>query len=278
MSASTRNTQAIRGLIGVVHLVAMPGDPRHRGGTFDDVFDAAMRDVRSLVDGGIDGIIVENLGSAPFPKGDASARTLPHHAAMIGRVARASRALFEGALGVNCLRNDGITALGIAAATGADFVRVNVHIGAYVTDQGLIEGEAFETLRYRQSLGTDTAILADVLVKHAQPLVPISIQQAVDDTLKRGMASGVIVSGRATGAPAAPDEVRAVRVAAGSAPVFLGSGFSIDSVDDLAQHLDGAIVGTWLKHDGLLGNPIDPKRVRELASACTGRFFRSGDQ
>ena len=37
---------------------------------------------------------------------------------------------------------DGIAALGVAAAVSAQWVRVNVLTGAYVTDQGLIAGEA----------------------------------------------------------------------------------------------------------------------------------------
>ncbi len=189
-----------RGLVGVVHLPAMPGDPAAaRGLAWSSVYDHARRDADALAEGGIRAVVVENFGSRPFVKGDASDRLPPHQVAAIALVARELRARFDR-VGVNCLRNDAIAALGVAAATEADFVRVNVHVGAYVTDQGLIEGEAARSLRYRASLERDTAILADVLVKHATPLAPSPPRTLVGDTLERGMAEAVVVTGSATGA------------------------------------------------------------------------------
>ena len=159
----------IRGLIGVIHLPPMPGDPKACADTsFNQVVDFAMRDVDALVAGGVHGIIVENFGSAPFQRGDATSRLPPHQVALMARVVGACVANSGVPIGVNCLRNDAQSALGIAAATGAEFIRVNVHSGAYLTDQGIIEGEAWRTLRYRKELGVEhVAILADVLVKHA---------------------------------------------------------------------------------------------------------------
>ena len=143
--------QAPRGVLGVVHLPAMPGDP-HANGDFDAMVAHAIADAEALRDGGIDGIVVENFGSVPFAKGDASSPLPPHQVAAMARAVVAIRERFDGPVGVNCLRNDADAALGIAAATGAHFIRVNVHVGAYVTDQGLIEGRAHATLRSRAAL------------------------------------------------------------------------------------------------------------------------------
>ena len=183
---------APRGLIGVIHLPAMPGDPG--GGSFDAAREHARRDALALLDGGIDAVIVENFGSRPFPKGTAADPLPPHQVAAIATVAAELRRRVR-VLGINCLRNDVIAALGIAAATGADFVRVNVHVGAYVTDQGIIEGRAFETLRYRRELGAEAiAILADVRVKHASPLAPVPVATEVEDCLRRAFADAVVVT------------------------------------------------------------------------------------
>src|SRR5262245_26788377 len=140
-----------RGLIGVVHLPPMPGDPRGSGG-FASVLDAAKRDAEELARGGADAIVVENFGSAPFPKGTIDQPTPPHAIAALARAVDACRRAFGLPVGVNVLRNDVRSAIGIAAACDGAFVRVNVHVGAYVTDQGLIEGRAFETLRYRREI------------------------------------------------------------------------------------------------------------------------------
>ena len=177
----------VGGFIGVVHLPAMPGDPRYERGGFEGVYDFALRDAEALASGGVDGIIVENFGSAPFWKGDPTSRIPPHQVALMTRVVGELVGRLSVPVGVNCLRNDVRSALGIAVATRAAFVRVNVHTGAYLTDQGVIEGEAAETLRYRAAIGaTDVKILADVLVKHAAPMAPLNFSDAVMDTLHRG--------------------------------------------------------------------------------------------
>ncbi len=258
------------GLIGVVHLPALPGDPRHDGGGFAPVKKFALRDADALASGGVDGLILENFGSAPFPKGTAEARVPPHHAAFLALVAAEIKSRHGLPMGINCLRNDARSALGAAAAAGADFIRVNVHTGAYVTDQGLIEGEAFETLRYRASMGLDAkslSIAADVLVKHAAPLAPLTPEDATGDCVNRGLADAVIVTGEATGAPVSVDLLRRVATAAGATPVLIGSGLTPDNAPHLAPHAQGAIVGTWVKKDADVRAPVDPERVATLVAA-----------
>lgn len=250
----------------------MPGDPNASTGLdardgFDAMVRHAIADADALREGGVDGIVVENFGSVPFVKGDADNPLPPHQVAAMTRAVLAVRERFEGPVGVNCLRNDAIAALGIAAATGASFIRVNVHVGAYVTDQGLIEGQAHATLRARAQLAPQVAILADVLVKHATPLAPITAEDATEDTVKRGLADGVIVTGRATGAAVDADLLRSVGDAAGDAPVFVGSGLTSDDAETLAPLCDGAIVGTAFKRGGQVRAPVDAQRVRALCDA-----------
>jgi len=256
----------VKGLVGVVHLPPMPGDPAYVGGGFREVEARASRDASALAEGGADAIVVENFGSAPFAK----ASTPPHQVALLALVVREAQE--HGIpVGVNCLRNDVRSALGIAAACGAAFVRVNVHTGAYVTDQGLVEGRAHETLRYRASLGVEVAILADVLVKHATPLAPLDPRQATEEALGRGLADAVIVTGRGTGEPVDEALLREVRAAAGDRHVLIGSGLTEESAPSLTPLADGAIVGTWLKESGELRRPVSAPRVRRLKGACAFR-------
>lgn len=268
----------IRGLIGVVHLLALPGDPGYRSGRcsggFTAAYERARFDAEALVEAGVDGLIVENFGSAPFVKGCAGDRIPPHQAAALTRVCAACKQLGVP-VGVNCLRNDAHTALGIAAACELDFIRVNVHTGAYVTDQGLIEGEAAASLRYRAALGVELEIWADVLVKHAAPLAPLEPETATHDCIDRGLADAVIVTGAATGAPVDVELLRRVRSAAGAKPVVIGSGLDRQNAATLLPHADAAIVGTSLKRDGLVRNPVDPARARTLVEACRGYFRES---
>jgi len=247
-------------LIGVVHLLPTPGAPRFEGGV-DRLFERARVDARALVDGGCDALIVENFGDAPFHPERVPSET----------IACMSLALFlvrseagELPVGVNVLRNDARAALGIASATGASFVRVNVHVGAAVTDQGILEGRADQTLRERARICPKVAILADVHVKHATPLGSESIAQAALDARERGLADGLIVSGARTGAPVARADLLAVREALGEAPLLLGSGLTEECAAELLDVADGAIVGTSLKRGGSVQMPVDLERVRSM--------------
>lgn len=256
----------IKGFIGVIHLPPMPGDPLATAdSTFEATRDFALRDAEALVSGGVDAIIIENFGSSPFQKGDATSRIPPHQIANLALITQACTQRYDIPVGVNCLRNDAYSALGIASACGADFIRVNVHTSAYLTDQGLIEGEAANTLRYRAALSSKVEILADVLVKHAAPLVPTDPKTAAEDCIKRGHADGLIVTGAGTGKPIQPELLQTVKGAAGKKPVLLGSGVNPTNIPQLAPHSDGGIIGSWLKENGNLQAPVDSERVKQIA-------------
>ena len=172
-------------------------------------------------------------------------------------------------IGFNVLRNDARAALALCAACGGSFIRVNVHTGAMVTDQGLIEGEAHDTLRFRERVCPDAQIFADVQVKHAVPLGDLPIEIAARDTVERGLADALIVSGNGTGVATDVTDVERVRAACPRTPILIGSGIGADNVGDYLRLVNGVIVGSSLKRDGKLANPIDVKRVAALARALT---------
>ena len=184
-----------KSIIGMVHLAPLPGVP---GATTDltAVCAAARRDAERLVAGGVDGLMIENYGDSPFYPDDVPKHTV----ATMTRVGTAVQEAVDYPIGVNVLRNDAEAALSVAAAVDADYIRVNVHTGLKATDQGLIEGMAHKTLRLREQLGVDCAILADLDVKHAAQIGSRrSIAAEFKDCVDRGHADGVIVSGAATG-------------------------------------------------------------------------------
>ena len=166
------------------------------------------------------------------------------------------------------LRNDAKSALAVAAVMGCDFIRVNVHTGAMVADEGVIEGEAAETLRYSRELGANVAIFADVLVKHAVPLGEPDLYHAARTARERGLADILIVSGPMTGEATLPEDVETVKNAIGNTPVLVGSGLDEFNAKPLLSVADGAIVGTSLKKDGVVTNPVDVNRVERLVKVA----------
>ncbi len=183
----------------------------------------------------------------------------------------------NGDRGLNVLRNDAKSAMAIASCVRAQFIRVNVLTGVMATDQGLIEGEAHQILRYRRELGTDVKILADVLVKHARPLSSPNLTVAVKDTIERGLADAVILSGWATGSPPNIEDVELASEAANGTPVFIGSGANWENIATLMQAANGVIVSSSLKRHGRIEQPIDPIRVSQFVEAAHRSWNSKGE-
>ncbi len=247
-------------LIGMIHLPPLPGSPRYAGAGMAAIITAARRDLHALEDGGADGAIIENMFDTPFAK-QAPKETIAAMTVVVQDMVREARI----PIGVNVLRNDGVAALAIAAATGAKFIRVNVFCGVAFTDQGIIEGEARQLIELRARMRATVAILADVHVKHAAHLT--TIEEAALDATRNG-PDGLIITGIGTGKRTPPEKLQAVKQVT-DLPVFVGSGVRIDNLATY-HSADGFIVGTYLKEDGQLDGPIDPKKVRALADAIAG--------
>jgi len=249
-------------LIGVVHLRPLPGSPRWRG-DLESIVDSAVVDARAYERGGAHALFIENFGDVPFTKGNVGPETV----AAIATAGRAIRQQTKLPIGFNVLRNDACAALALCAACQGTFIRVNIHTGAMLTDQGLIEGNAYKTLRYRQRICPTCLIFADVHVKHARPLAGWTIEDSARDTLERGLADALIVSGAGTCLATDLADVKRVRAACPSARIMLGSGVTLANVGQYLPFADGFIVGTSLKVGGKLSNSVDPKRVAALARA-----------
>jgi membrane complex biogenesis BtpA family protein len=253
-----------RTLIGMIHLRPLPGSPRWSG-AMGAVVDAALADARALVDGGIDALLVENYGDAPFTAGRVEPATVAAMAVVVSALRREwPRAL----LGVNVLKNDPRAALAVAAAGGARFIRVTVHAGAVVADCGIVVADPASTLRDRRMLDADVEIFADVQGKHTAPLAPVELEQEARELVHRGLADALVVSGRATGDATPLGDLKRVRSAAPATPLVVGSGVTADSVAELLSVADAAIVGTFVKRDGDVRRPVDPERVRRLVAAA----------
>lgn len=250
-------------VIGMLHAPPLPGSCDYQG-DFESIRAAVLRDARALADGGVDGMMLENFGDAPFYPGRVPAMTV----AAITALACEVRSHFQIPLGINVLRNDGCSAIAIAVACGASFIRVNILCGARVADQGLLQGIAHDLLRERSSLRAEKIqIWADIDVKHSAPLAARPLEDELHDLIGRGKADAVIVSGAATGRPIDLQTLQAVKAAAGSTPVLIGSGVSIRNIAQFVPFANGAIIGSSLKEGGRVERPVDVERVREFVTA-----------
>lgn len=252
-------------IIGVLHLRPLPGSPRYAGRP-RDILDHALADADTLVEGGIDALLIENFGDTPYFPERVPRETI----AWMTRVGGLLRDKYRIPLGVCVLRNDGRAALAIAHSIDAQFIRVCILASPRVTDQGVIEGNAYKLLRDRARLGAQIAILADVDIKHSYPLAAsYSIKADAADLVARSHADALIITGTATGRPIAESDLSDLR-AATDAPVLVGSGVTEKNIKQLASGAGGFIIGTAFKDSQHAEGRVILDKVRAIVRQLHG--------
>jgi uncharacterized protein len=253
-----------RVLIGMVHLLPLPGSPEYDGTGVGPIVARALADADAYASAGFDGLIVENHGDIPFLKPKRiGPETAAHMAVIADRIREASRL----PIGINVLANAALHALAIASAAQASFIRVNQWANAYVANEGIIEGAAGEALRYRSALRAEgVRVFADAHVKHGAHAI---VQDRPLAELVRDVeffsADVVIATGQRTGHAADIDYIREIGQATGL-PLLVGSGVTADTVASVLTVANGVIVGSAVKREGVWWNPVDPQAAKALAT------------
>jgi uncharacterized protein len=255
-----------RALIGVLHLQALPGTP----GSNRDVAaiaSIAVDEARIYRDAGFHGLIIENTHDRPYLKSNVG----PEIVAAISVVGAEVRRAVDLPLGIQVLAGANTSAVAVALACGASFVRAEGFVFAHVADEGLIESSAGNLLRYRRAIGGDhVRVFADIKKKHSAHAITADVD--IVETARAAeffSVDGVIVSGVATGEPAQPGEVAAVAGAVG-VPTLIGSGITAENIGAY-PNADAFIVGSSIKEGGLWWNQMDVKRTKALVRAFAGR-------
>lgn len=254
-------------VIGMIHVAALPGTPRHRL-RISDLAEQAAQEATIYTQAGVDGLLIENMHDVPYLCGQVG----PEIVAAMTAVGLAVRRVSPLPLGVQILAAANQAALAVAQACGAAFVRVENFAYAHVADEGLMPtAEAGPLLRYRRQIGAeDVAIVADVKKKHASHALTadVSLAEAARTTEFFG-ADGIVVTGEATGRAATVADVSAVKAAV-RIPVFVGSGMTPENLPPLWPHADVFVVGSYFKRDGVWSNAPDPARVGRFMQAVGG--------
>jgi membrane complex biogenesis BtpA family protein len=254
-------------LVGMVHVAALPGTPRHDR-SMRDIVDDAVAEARVLVDAGFDAVLIENMHDVPYMRRDVG----PEIVAAMTTIGAAVRAAVDVPLGVQILAGANRASLAVAHAIGASFIRAEGYVFASVADEGILEeADAGPLLRYRRAIGAEAVhILADVKKKHGSHAITADVDIAATAQAAAFFgADGVILTGTATGEPTAIEDVDAARAAV-DLPVIVGSGVTPSTVARLLRRADAVIVGSWIKHGGTWSNAPDPERARELVRAARG--------
>jgi membrane complex biogenesis BtpA family protein len=257
--------ELVRGkpLIGMIHMPPLTGAPRNTM-SMKELVDFALSEAGKLERAGLDAAIVENVGDAPLFKDQVPPVTVAAMSIVTREVVKHTKMK----VGVNMLRNACEDALSVAHVCGAHFIRCNVMIGAYVTDQGIIEGCAAKLIRLRRELGSKILVFGDVHVKHSYPLFNVPIEDAARDLAERGGADAVIVSGARSPVPPSFERVKKVKDAI-ELPVLIGSGIGLANIKRFYDRSDGIIIGEPdFKTNRVWGGPSREDAYAKAVKIC----------
>jgi membrane complex biogenesis BtpA family protein len=256
-------------IIGMVHLHPLPGSPKYDHSTgMEAIIETALEDTKQLVQGGIDGIQIENQWDRPFLKADEIGfETIAAIAAVISRL----RVEYTIPMGVNIHLNGVCQAIAVAIATGCRWIRAFELANAYISNAGIIEAAGPKALRYRAYMRAEdnVMIFGDFHVKHGshQIIADRSLQEQAED-VQTALGDAVIVTGLKTGSPPDRQDIELIRGSV-ELPILIGSGLSLNNMEDLLPMIDGAIIGSYFKKDGKLSNPVDADRVSRFMEKAT---------
>ena len=242
-------------IIGMVQLGPLPGSSRYRGGGIDAVLHAALDDAATLAAHGVDVLMTQNLGDLPVGHRATSAQI-----AWMTRIAAEIRARFDGPLGLNLLENDAEAMLSVASASGVDFVRIKVYVGAMMTPFGFESAQAFAAIRARNALdATNIAIFADVHDRTGVPIASGGLAEDLDYAIRLGGADGIVLTGKSYDQTL--EFVRFARERLGEVPILVGGGVTEKNFAEIARIADGAIVSSSLKDTSRAFGRFVPAKV-----------------
>ncbi|MCB9235405.1 MAG: BtpA/SgcQ family protein [Bacteroidia bacterium] len=249
-------------LIGMVHLRALPGTPAWEG-NFSSVLRSAVEEAILLKKEGIDGLLLENMHDTPYLRREVGPEIVASMAVIAARI-KAETGLPTG---IQILAGANKAALAVAQAAGLEFIRAEGFVFSHIADEGQMDSDAGELLRYRRQIGAEEILIfTDIKKKHSAHAITADLD--ILETAKAAAffrSDGVIITGNSTGHPAKGQEVQVVRKEV-EMPVLVGSGVTADNLVDYFSNCDGVIVGSVLKEKGHWANEISREKVEELVA------------
>jgi len=248
-------------IIGMVHLLALPGAPRYDSRTgIAGNLEWAMNDARALEDGGVDAVMFCNEFDVPYPKkvGAETVAAVTHLASRVTEKISLPH-------GISVLF-DFFATIAIAKATGAGFARV-ILTGAYAGDYGIMDTFGAELLRFRKSIDAEQVkLFTNISGEFGAPIAKRPIEISAKGAVFVGLGDALIVQGPMTAMETDVEDIRRVKETVRDIPVLAGTGVNVDNVTKILRYADGAIVGTSLKVAGSTWNRVDEGRVKEFMS------------
>lgn len=247
-------------LIGMIHVPALPGTPAYKGDV-KGIIDKVKEEVKIYAGEGVDGIAIENMHDTPYMNKNVG----PEIVAMMTRAAETVKMNCSLPAGIQILAGANKEALSVALASELQFVRAEGFVFSQIADEGLINSDAGELLRYRKMIGADDKLLfTDIKKKHSSHSITADLSAAdIAKAAEFFRSDAVILTGSETGTSANLDELRKVKKSV-KIPVIIGSGINDRNIGEFSDLADMLIVGSFFKKEGYWENDLEPAKIKQL--------------
>lgn len=244
-------------LIGMIHLKALPTSPKCSM-SLEEIFHEAKQDLEALQQSKCTAAIVENFFDTPYTN-ELSLETIVAYTHLFTRL----KAISTIPLGVNLQATDQDEEMIVATMCQADFVRVESFVEDRYTTFGTMKANGHKIMRTKQRLGSNVKVYCDIHVKHSYPVSSIPLEVAIKEAIA-AKADAIILTGLETGSAPTLQDAQRVKMLCQSVPLIIGSGVQHDNIHGFLRETDGVIVGSSLKRDGIIDNPVDLERTHTL--------------
>jgi len=247
-------------IIGMIHVDALPGTPKYEG-DIENIINSAVKEAMTYKNFGIDAIAIENMHDLPYLKRNVG----PEIISLMSIIGREVKKASQLPCGIQILAGANKEALAAALSAGMDFIRSEGFVFAHVADEGMMDSDAGELLRYRKQIGAeDILIFTDIKKKHSSHSITLDVK--IIETAKAAeffLSDGVILTGISTGKETDINELKKVNDAV-DIPVLVGSGLTADNIEKYFPSADAFIIGSYFKQAGYWRNEVDADRVKAL--------------
>ena len=247
-------------IIGMVQVDALPGTPKYQGDK-NKIIEKAIDEAKIYLDAGINSIAIENMHDVPYLNRNVG----PEIISMLSIIAYEVKNKTNLPIGLQILAGANKEALACAKSAGIDFIRAEGFVFAHVADEGFINSDAGELLRYRKIIDAENILIfTDIKKKHSSHNLTADV--SIEETAKAAeffLSDGLILTGASTGKEADIDEIKAVKKVS-KLPVIIGSGITEKNFENYLPFCDAMIVGSYFKKEGNWENMVDRQRVKSF--------------
>jgi len=266
MNNFTQDFFSSKKIIGMIHVQALPGTPNNDK-SIGEIIEIAVNEAKIYQNCGIDAIMLENMHDIPYLNREVG----PEIIASMTAVAREVKQSVNLPCGIQILAGANQAALAAAQAAGCEFIRAEGFVFSHIADEGLMNADAGELMRFRKKIGAkNIAVFTDIKKKHSSHAITADL--SISDFAKAAeffLSDGIIITGKSTSEKADISELQEANEST-CLPILIGSGLTVENITEYWNYADGFIVGSHFKETGDWKNTVSRKRVENFVNKVNG--------